>query len=363
MLDTAQNTYNAFLDGIKKSSTGTVTPNVFNRLMNEWGMDEWLKENVSEQAGIDSWQKQVDGLQMLKVITDGQMAYNGDIMYEITPDVVNGYYFSKPDGITSLNNLGSSVGLVYPKYLRLTDVKYKINYVGNECGLSGVSDYLKAQTMRAGSKSAIEDNFYLQPADDNLYYEQINEKFKLVTGTGSNGYSMKIEYLRYPERFFFDPNRKVKGLLSILTNSVTAGSIALQVVTTAGTYQSAGYPTPSIVIPASTSKYVIASDIYSYITTNVLFAALNACSLNGNNVGIGQTGYDVISITLVLSTPAPFTYSTNVNKTATDVNIELPDQQRKEVVEHAVRVYLERVTDMRYKQYLNEEAIREQSNK
>lgn len=356
MLNTAFDTYNTFLDGIKKSYTGTVIPSVFNRVINDWGIDEWLKYNVSEEAGIDVAQKNIDALQMLKVITDGQMVYNGDVMFDITPDVVNGYYFSKPDGITPLNNLGSSIGLVYPKYLRLANVKFKINYINNVCGLKGVSDYLRAQIMRAGDRSVAEDNNYLKPKDANLYYEQINQKFSLMAGTSSNGYSMRLEYLRYPQTFFFDPNRNVKGLLSILTNSTVAGTAVLSVITTLGTYT-----TPSLPIPINTSKYVLANGLYQYIINNI--PALDACSLNGNNIGIGQYGYDVTAITLTLSSPAPITYQITISNNATDVNIELPDQQRKEVVEQAVRVYLERVTDDRYKSYLTEEAIRGQSNK
>ena len=357
MLDTATDTYRAFGDGIKKTYTSTVEPYVFNRLMNEWGMDEWLKSKVSDDDGVEVSQKLIDDLQKLIIITDGQMVYNGDVMFPIAPDVANGYTFSKPDNLTLINN-SLSTTQIYPKYLRRLSTAFKLNYVNNICNLTGVSGWLKAQFMRSFERNEIEDNMYRTPKDDRLYWTMMNDKFNLVTGTASNGNSMRIEYLRYPTKFFFDPNRNIKGLLSILTNVVATGTGTLTIVTTAPT---SPYVTPVLPITIGTDKYTLANSLYNYIITN--FPLLDACSINGNNIGIGQNGYDVTSITLTLSIPFPITYTITINDTATDVNIELEGQQRKEIVEHAVRVFLERITDVRYKTFLNEEGYRGRGRK
>src|SRR5574343_320491 len=262
MLDTALDTYNTFLDGIKKTYTGTIKPSIFTRLINDWGIDEWLRHNVSENEGVDVTQKQVDDLQMLKVITDGSMTYNGDIMYPITPDTSNGYYFSKLDGITPINNL-SAFTKVYPKYLRKRGIKFKLTYVNNICNLTGISDYLKAQVMRDGQQEIIEDNYYLKPTDDNLYYKQINDKFNLITGTQSTGYCMRLEYLRYPRPFYFDTNRNVKSCITIDSNAIGVGTLQVTFTTSLGAYVSL-----VVNIANNDSKYVIAKNIYDSIINN-----------------------------------------------------------------------------------------------
>jgi hypothetical protein len=356
MLDTATQVYYAFLDGIKKTYTSTVEPYAFNRIMNEWGVDEWLKSKVSDDDGVEISQKIIDDLQKLIVVTDGQMIYNGDVMYPIAPDVANGYTFSKPAELTLINN-NQSLTQIYPAYLRRLSIAFKLNYVDNICGLTGVSDkFLKAQFMRSFERNIIEDNHYRYPKDDRLYWDMIYDKFNLITGTASNGNCMRIEYLRYPSLFFFDPNRNAKGLLSILTNSIVAGSAQLSVTTTAGTYT-----TPILPVASGRSKYVLANSLYQYILTNI--PALDACWLNGNNLSIGQNGYDVTAMTLTLTIPNPITYTITIGSTVSDVNLELDGQQRKEIVEHAVRVFLERITDARYKTFLNEEGYRGRGRK
>ena len=357
MLDTALDTYNTFLDGIKKTYTGTIKPSIFTRLINDWGIDEWLRHNVSENEGVDVTQKQVDDLQMLKVITDGSMTYNGDIMYPITPDTSNGYYFSKPDGITPINNLSASTK-VYPKYLRKTGIKFKLTYVNNICNLTGISDYLKAQVMRDGQQEIIEDNYYLKPTDDNLYYKQINNKFNLITGTQSTGYCMRLEYLRYPRPFYFDTNRNVKSCITIDSNAIGVGTVQVTFTTSLGAYVSL-----VVNIANNDSKYVIAKNIYDSIINNHALptSVTNFTTLNLNTICVGQYGYDGVATIVTTGVAIPYTIITGTN--VSDVNIELPEQQRREVVESAVRIYLERVTDLRYKTYLTEATIRDSAKK
>jgi hypothetical protein len=174
---------------------------------------------------------------------------------------------------------------------------------------------------------------------------------------------MKLEYIRYPKSYYFDPNRKVKGSLTVLTNATAAGTLDFSITTALGTYQLTA-PLAAVTVSINESKYVIAKALYDAIQADTALPASikNYTTLSGNTVSMGQNGYDVTAFSSVI-TGACVTTSTVFNSTASDVNIELPDQQRKEVVEQAVRIYLERVTDVRWKSYLSEEAIREQSKK
>ena len=45
MIITAENTYYAFLDGIKKEAIATVPPGEFNRIINR-AQEQWRKQNL-----------------------------------------------------------------------------------------------------------------------------------------------------------------------------------------------------------------------------------------------------------------------------------------------------------------------------
>jgi hypothetical protein len=261
MLDTTRELYESFLDGIKKPSTAVVKPVVFNRLINEWGQDEWLRHNVSLEEGIELNQKQMDDLEKLNVVTDGYSSvYGGVLLQPIAP--TSSWLFPYPKySYTIVDINGANVD--YPKYLRLKRIKFKINYVNNVCSLTGVSEWLRAGYFRSDQKNVFERSNYRKPADDYLYYEFIDGNIRLYTGTSSTGAAMMLEYLRYPRRIFFD---------ELHPNDA---------------------PNPTY------------------------------------NPGTGS------------------------------VNCEFSDQQKKEIVEVAVRLYLERIGDPRYQSYLNEEAIRQ----
>jgi hypothetical protein len=363
---TAIDTYMMFLDGIKKSYTGTVKPEVFTRLMNDWGIDEWLKSNVSDEEGTETTSKQIDDLELLRVATDGEMIYNGDIMYEITPDTANGKIFSKPDGVTALNSKQPTVlKTTYPKFLRLLNVEFKQNYVSNICGLTGTSEWVGSQILRSSERSEILNNSLLKPTDSRLYYERINGKIKFINGTGSTGNSMRLEYLRYPKSFFFDSYRKIKALLTFPNAGGTGVATTLVVAIITPTIT---YTIPAITITANQTKYSIAKAVYDalvyYFTVTNLVSTMYF-NLSSNTVGIGQTGINITSVIGTstaggfLTTPITATVGTSI----TDVALELPEQQQREVIRECVRIFLERIQDTRYKTYLNEEGYRMPANK
>jgi len=207
MLETAEDIYRAFLDGIKKNSTSIVTPNQFNRIINDWGQDEWLKQNC---LTIEFNQKQIEDLERIRVVTDGEFTLNGNVIYPIAPTTSNLFIIPKytydivnrqPDGTEGLQT--------YPPYYRLLNVSFKLEYGSeNECGLTGISDWLDAKIMRSDLRNVIMDNPFRKPTDARLYYEILNGQIRLITGTNSIGYSMRIEYLRRPNDIVFVPGEE-----------------------------------------------------------------------------------------------------------------------------------------------------------
>lgn len=285
ILENTYQMYQAFLDGIKKYGTGAVDPNAFNRIINDWGQHQWIKENI--RHGIELTQDLIDRLSVLRVVTDGEYMFSRNIdldsKYVLHPIVPNSeviwFQYLTKNGLTNaLPNsdkyfkypLSHSLELTggtkvwYPPYLRLLNVSFKIEYIENECKKTGVSEWLDAKIMRSDNKTVIWKNVFRKPNDSRLYYEIINEHIVLSTGTKSKGHSMKLEYLRYPNNIYFNTN-------------------------------------------------------------------------NGGNLELEQTGIPDYTGT-----------------TQGSVNCELPNYLRQEVVDMAVRTFVERVKDPRYQSYINE---------
>jgi hypothetical protein len=224
ILETTYDLYMSFLDGIKKYGTGSVNPEAFNRIINDWGQDEWIRRTV--RKGPEITQEIQDKLSVLRVITDGVYTYSEHIdlssQYVLKPIPANDKVvsFTNIKGVSSPNAfplsdkyfsypMGAPItvnGVKYPPYLRLLGVAFKLEYVDNVCGLTGISDWLDAKVLRSDQKSVITKNPFRKPTDDRLYYEIINENFVLTNNTKSEGYSMRLDYLKYPRRIFFNTN-------------------------------------------------------------------------------------------------------------------------------------------------------------
>ena len=274
ILETTRDLYFAFLDGIKKEYTGIVIPAVFNRIINDWAQVEWMRQNVSHVEGVEITQKQIDDLQVLMVVCDGNIPILTSPLNPIAPIATN--VFPVPDlpsGPTA-SPVGYTIGLQsypagvmqYPRLFRFLSVLFKINYVNNECDLTGISDWLEANIMRSDRESVIMNSVYRKPKDSRLYYRQVNRQVQLITGTQSYGVAMNLKYIRWPRSIFFDEQNQD----DVATADYTPG--------------------------------------------------------NGS------------------------------------INCELPSEIRKEIVDIAVRTYLERVRDPRYQSYLNDVMIRSQAN-
>ena len=274
-MNTTYDLYRAFLDGIRKGGTFSIDVNMFNRLINEWGQDEWIKQKVI-YSEID--QNLMDKLNPLKVITDGVFEYSERIdksgPYKLKviknnpsispvgmPNEVN--YFTYPAMNTNSGNVTIN-GVKYPVYMRLLNIEFKIKYLpGNLCKKTGISEWLDAEVLRSDTETSNKKNPYRKPNSKRLYYELFSDSVKLTAGEFAEGYEMKIKYYKYPRRIF-----------------------------------------------------------------------LNKLSTNSTDEQLGIPDY---------------TGATNGS-----INCELHYPQRKEIVDLAVRIFLERVKDQRYQSFLNE---------
>jgi hypothetical protein len=210
MILTVTEMYKAFLSGIKKEQTTIVPPSTFNLLINE-EQDKWFKEKA---IAIEIDQKRIDDLQVLRTVTDGVYEYlwygelDPTVLNPIAPDTSNGKVFTLPiDPDASINNINITSGVTssqkYPRYRRLLNVMFKINYVNNTCSYTGVSDWLNSNILRSDKRQSILKSPYRQPSDEKLYYEIIGNKIRLINETDSTGYAMRLEYMRYPRAISF----------------------------------------------------------------------------------------------------------------------------------------------------------------
>ena len=89
-------------------------------------------------------------------------------------------------------------GYPNPKYFRLLNVLFKLNYRDNPIFEDEESNWIKAELMRADQRADIYQNPYRFPTDEKPYYRLVGEFIELINETDSKPSKMKIEYLRYP---------------------------------------------------------------------------------------------------------------------------------------------------------------------
>lgn len=213
MIGTTKELYQAFLDGIKKSNTAIVNPSTFNRIVNDWGQSEWLSDNAMVP---ELNQKQIDDLEKVKIVTDGLYSYtfpgagSATVMYNISTDTGSSYFFTIPKHtpttvINNRNNSGVIGTQLYPRYLRLAGVQFKISQTGlDDCEFTGISDWKDAHLLRSNQRNMIFRSPFRSPNNRKLYYEQIDNKIRLITNTTAVGYAMRLEYYRWPTEIFFN---------------------------------------------------------------------------------------------------------------------------------------------------------------
>ena len=221
MLSTAQSLHIAFLDGIKKSYQGTVPPDVFLRIWNQWAMPEWLSSNVSSNEGIDLTQKQIDDLAVLIH------------RFVFVANSTNPNIYPIPTGASVhkilFENVNEDVKL--PKYYRKVNIRFKLDYNsanGQECSLKGISDWLGASFLNSDQVSATYKSTYRAPKDSLLYWRRTQsvtlkdevgstpvnkildkktDSIEMITDSihGSQSKYMLLEYIAFPQEISFDP--------------------------------------------------------------------------------------------------------------------------------------------------------------
>jgi hypothetical protein len=204
---TATEQYIAFLEGIKKVNTGTITPARFNSIINE-SQTNIIMGLVGTGEIVT---KPIDDLECIREITDSEVISNGitpaAVLHPIAPDTGSNYVFTLPKDDTIDINSYTSVPASkqkYPKLLRTLAIEFKIEYSSNVCGLTGISEWLGSEIMRSDKKQPSMKSKYRKPTDERLYFEFRQGKVVLLTGTSSIGKAMKIDYYRYPKKINYN---------------------------------------------------------------------------------------------------------------------------------------------------------------
>lgn len=177
--------FTLFLDLLNKEETGTVTPAEFNRLINN-AQEEWVKNKYHE---VELTQKRTDDLRVLEcrdVLSNVGVNQPGGEIFDLPYDEVN---FVTTPGNPNGDNHG---------YMFLLNVAFRIQYVNNKCGFTGLSAFLKSKRMTADKEYEIGNDPYNKPTDERLYFKMIGHTIRCITGTESFAVQASIDYLRYP---------------------------------------------------------------------------------------------------------------------------------------------------------------------
>lgn len=163
--------YTALQDGINKVMTSSIDYPEGERLLNK-AMMEYIKNHYYSE---EETEKRIDDLRTLREQSI------------VSPSSMN--MFPLP-----YSEVSNPIG-----YLFMLTVSFKIQYVNNDCGLTGESDWLPSKVLRTNFKNVIERDPYNRPTDLRLYYELVGNTAILYTGTSSYGLAARMEYLRYPK--------------------------------------------------------------------------------------------------------------------------------------------------------------------
>jgi hypothetical protein len=183
MLSTTLDMYWGTIDSINKNRTEILTPEKWNRLINLAQM-EYCREHIVK-GEVD--QKRIDDLRMIYI--------KDDIA------AISATTFPLPNGTTVQNVAGT----ILPLYMRLLGTAFKINYVDNVCGLTGLSDWIyNVHVMKSDRRNMIKRNPFRRPSDAKIYQRQLENIVEIDTGTSSTAALMHIEYFRWPTTIFYN---------------------------------------------------------------------------------------------------------------------------------------------------------------
>ena len=227
ILETTIDMYKAFLDGIKKSHQGTVSPDAFNRLINDWGQDEFMSKYADQ---VELTQKEIDKISVLRVITDNIFKYStridGGSAYALPPIPVSSInnYFNYPfDKDTTISSV------LYPAYRRFGGVQFQLQYINDRCNRAGYSEYKSAKVLKSDQRTILYSNNYRKPNEDRLYFYFSGKDIVLDCGQRigiqSKGVKMILEYYRYPRKIFFDTQKPTTEQIGTPVYTVNTGCV------------------------------------------------------------------------------------------------------------------------------------------
>lgn len=220
MLSTANEIFLSFLDGIRKSHTTTVKPEKFARIWNEWAMPEWINSNTSLREGVELSQKQIDDLSNIRKIY---------IMEPVTwsPKGQNTAFRKPYDGETAtiIDELsGAPITGAPVNYLRALNVMFRLDYDsrsgwdsynetyhgGQECGLTGESDWfnagwLRSTYLKSNVESIVMSSPYRKPKDSRLYHRIVGNYIQMISDPwiGNAATKMRLDFLYYPSEMTY----------------------------------------------------------------------------------------------------------------------------------------------------------------
>lgn len=178
-LSTAEDIYKAVLDGIKKESTAVLTPDSFNRLINDNALIMWLREKAGDN---DKDQPMVDALRNLYKLRELKPSESKE-------------FFELPNG-----------------YYRLQSVSFKLQLEAEK--ESSLTDWLPTRRLRMDNVGLTMVNPFRKPTNDRLYYYQEGDKI-MNYPENKNIVKARVFYLAYPDPIIFSPNaQSVNGNLT-----------------------------------------------------------------------------------------------------------------------------------------------------
>lgn len=167
MLATVTDMYYSFLDGVKKESTTTVTPNRFNRIINTSQL-LWIMVNIKD---VEREQLDIDRFR--------------NILVSEVLDVENENRFV-------LNNT----------YLRLLSTEFKVQWNEHSC-YEGESLFTQGHYLKTNNMSVSNSNPYRKTNQNRLHYRQIGQDIEFLKNPHCTPLKCKVEYLRYAQEIKF----------------------------------------------------------------------------------------------------------------------------------------------------------------
>jgi len=202
---TAQKSFELFLEGIKKESTSTITPDQLNKLFNK----SQLSVVLSKLPKAEIINKRVEDLSQLLVTldTDDHPAIETTLLGS------NTFLIPRTDSMTI-------DGTLYPQELKILNVGLKMHYKNHPCYSDGLSDdFDLASFMKTDQRYQIFKNPHrmptLGPPSVRAYFQLYENKLRAIISrkeTESYARYLRLEYYRYPTEFFFDESNPSGGV-------------------------------------------------------------------------------------------------------------------------------------------------------